>query len=195
MRLLLAISSVLRPPATSGRPVAYVGALQARLHSKHNRKRCACGGVAAPRCTWCGDIFEKAVRLWLWRECIVHCTCMYAGGALMSLQAHSSCSYWRTWAWSSVPPGAPVVLQVRLGGAPPLATGRRTCGLLDAVAGPLQAHFQPARQARHWDSGANFVRAGAAGTHICGGGRRIWAWAWVPVLNAGSICFPLGYLV
>jgi hypothetical protein len=33
-------------------PVAYVGALQARLDSERNRKRCACGGVGTPRCTW-----------------------------------------------------------------------------------------------------------------------------------------------
>jgi hypothetical protein len=33
-------------------PVAYVGALQARLVSERSRKRCACGGVGTPRCTW-----------------------------------------------------------------------------------------------------------------------------------------------
>jgi hypothetical protein len=34
-------------------PAAYVlGALQARLASERNRKRCACGGVGTPRCTW-----------------------------------------------------------------------------------------------------------------------------------------------
>jgi hypothetical protein len=32
-------------------PVAYVGALHARLDSECSRKRCACGGVGAPRCT------------------------------------------------------------------------------------------------------------------------------------------------
>ena len=33
-------------------PVAYVGALHARLDSERSRKRCACGGVGTPRCTW-----------------------------------------------------------------------------------------------------------------------------------------------
>jgi hypothetical protein len=39
-------------PRCSMPPVAYVGALQARLDSEHSRKRCACGGVGTPRCTW-----------------------------------------------------------------------------------------------------------------------------------------------
>ena len=41
-------------------PVAYVGALQARLVSERSRKRCACGGVGTPRCT---HVFEGAPGL------------------------------------------------------------------------------------------------------------------------------------
>ena len=40
------------PEAVDVTPVAYVGALQARLVSERSRKRCACGGVGTPRCTW-----------------------------------------------------------------------------------------------------------------------------------------------
>jgi hypothetical protein len=41
-------------PATSG----LCRRSQARLDSERNRKRCACGGVDTPRCTWCGVCFR-----------------------------------------------------------------------------------------------------------------------------------------
>jgi hypothetical protein len=55
--------------------------------------------------------------------------------------------------WGS--PGAP--------GGRTSASDRPTCGISDAVAGALAA-----RQARRWDSGAHFVRAGAVGAHVFG---------------------------
>ena len=73
-------------------PVAYVGALQARLVSERSRKRCACGGVGTPRCTWRFPgapgvvLFSKKCTCQV-RLCISRCT-WGSPGAPGDLQVH-----------------------------------------------------------------------------------------------------------
>jgi hypothetical protein len=87
-----------QPPIASRRhrrlrtPVAYVGALQARLVSERSRKRCACGGVGTPRCTWRspgapGVVLFSKKRTCQVRLCISRCT-WGSPGAPGDLQVH-----------------------------------------------------------------------------------------------------------
>jgi hypothetical protein len=68
--------------------VAYVGALQARLVSERSRKRCACGGVGTPRCTWRSPGAPGVVLFSKKRTCQVRlCSCA-SPGAPGDLQVH-----------------------------------------------------------------------------------------------------------
>jgi hypothetical protein len=76
-------------------PVAYVGALQARLDSGRSRKRCACGGIGTSRCTWRspgapGVVLFSKKRTCQVRLCISRCTHVFEGAPVMSIR--------RTWA-------------------------------------------------------------------------------------------------